>query len=153
MHRKPSMISAAFMGIAMLAMPALANGNQEQGASSAPRMSSASVSEANARIAAVQAHIDAYRTGNIDRFVATFTKDAVVRTDGFEAVGHEQIKALYALNFQPGAPAVKVHGSGVDGEAVIVSIGYVLEDGQEICCSTSYYEITNGKVSFLQSNM
>ena len=153
MHRKTGMISAAVIGIAMLTMPAIANGGQKQDAGSAPQLSSASVSEANARIAAVQAHIDAYRTGNIDRFVATFTKDAVVRTDGFEAVGHEQIKALYALNFQPGAPALKVYGSGVDGEAVIVSIGYVLEDGQEICCSNSYYEITNGKVSFLQSSM
>jgi len=137
----------------MLAAPAIAHGNQGQGSSAAPEMSPASVSETNARIAAVQAHIDAYRTGNIDRFVATFTKDAVVRTDGFEAVGHDQIKALYALNFEPGAPAIRVYGSGVDGEAIVVSIGYVLEDGQEICCSNSYYEITNGKVSFLQSNM
>lgn len=152
-QNKPRMITFIAFSMAMLGVPGAASGNQDQTASSASEMSPASVTEANARIAAVQANVDAYRTGNIDRFVATFTKDAVVRADGFEAVGHDQIKALYALNFEPGAPKVRIHGSGIDGEAVVVSIGYVLEDGQEICCSNSYYEITNGKVSFLQSDM
>lgn len=135
--------------LACFAMPASA---KEQSAP-APQMQPASVADANARIAVVQAHIDAYRSGNIDRFVATFAKDAVVRADGFVAVGHDQIKALYALNFEPGAPSIRVHDSGVAGDIVQVSVGYVFADGQEVCCSLSEYEVTNGKVSFLVSGM
>ena len=110
-----------------------------------------SVDELNAKLAVVQAHIDAYRSGDIDEFVETFSKDAVVRVDGFVAIGHDQIKALYALNFAPGAPTLRIYESGTHGELVQVSIGYIFADGQEICCSVSEYEVTHGKVSFLRT--
>ena len=60
---------------------------------------SALAEDANAQIAVIQAHMDAYRSGNIDRFVATFSKDAVVCANGYVAIGRDQIKVLYALNF------------------------------------------------------
>ena len=105
--------------------------------------------EARAKVAALQNHVDAYRSGDIDAFVATFSKDAVVRANGYVAVGREQIRALYALNFTPGAPTIRIHESGFSGENLYLRVGYVLEDGQEMCCSYSEFEITDGKVSFL----
>ena len=106
---------------------------------------------AEAKIAAIQAHVDAYRSGDLDRFVSTFTHDAIVRADGFVAIGRDQIRALYELNFVPGAPSIKVHDSGLSGENVYLTIGYVFEGGQEMCCSYSEYEVRDGKVSFLET--
>lgn len=99
----------------------------------------------------LQRHIDAYRSGDLDRFVATFAPDAVVRADGFVAIGHAQIRALYELNFVPGAPKIQVRDRGLNGERIYISVGYVFENGQEICCSYSEYEITNGRISFLEA--
>ncbi|MEE4208342.1 MAG: nuclear transport factor 2 family protein [Parvularcula sp.] len=103
------------------------------------------------RIDAIERHIDAYRSGDLDAFVDTFTPDAIVRADGFVAIGREQIKRLYELNFAPGAPALKVHGKGIEGDVVTVSHGYILADGQELCCAVSEYKIVDGRVSFIET--
>ena len=113
----------------------------------------ASLEQANARIAAVQAHLDAYRSGDLDRFVATFAPDAVVHSTGMVAVGHKQIRAFYALNFEAGAPRVQILDNGVDGDVIWMSAGYVFPNGDEMCCSLSEYQVRNGKISFLRSEM
>lgn len=114
-----------------------------------PASADAELAAAKAKMNAIQRHVDAYRTGDLDRFVATFTHDAVVRADGYVAMGREQIRAMYALNFAPGAPSLKVYDSGLAGENVFLSAGYVLDSGEEMCCSYSEYEVRDGKVSFL----
>lgn len=105
-----------------------------------------------ARFAAVQRHVDAYRSGDLDRFVATFTPDAEVRANGMIARGHNEIRALYALNFQPGAPGIRVTESGVSGNKVVLSVAYVQDTGEEVCCSLSEYEVRNGRISFLSAS-
>ncbi|MEE4199516.1 nuclear transport factor 2 family protein [Erythrobacter sp.] len=133
-------------GCAAFAMPA------SLGAQSATEASAVSApASEQERIAVVQQHIEAYRSGDIDRFVATFAPDAIVRADGFVAMGRDQIKRLYELNFEPGAPQLKVHRKGVDGDLVTVSHGYVLADGQELCCTVSEYRIVDGKVSLVET--
>ena len=108
--------------------------------------------QAAARIEAVQRHVDAYRSRNLDRFVATFTPDAEVYANGMVARGHEEIRALYRLNFTPGAPSIKVHESGLSGNFVYLSVGYVLSSGEEMCCSYSEYEVRDGKISYLAAS-
>lgn len=120
---------------------------------SAEEKTPASVEQANARIAAVQAHIDAYRSGDLDRFVATFAKDAEVHAMGMTAIGHRQIKEIYRMNFQPGSPSVQIYDNGIDGDMIWVSAGYVFPNGEEMCCSLSEYRVEGGKISFLRSNM
>lgn len=105
-----------------------------------------------ASVAGVQRHVDAYRSGDIDRFVATFTPDAEVYANGMVAKGHAQIRALYRLNFERGAPSIRIHDSGISGGLVFLSVGYVLASGEEICCSYSEYEVTDGKISYLASS-
>ena len=113
----------------------------------------------NERIAAVERQLAAYRAGDLDQFVASFTKDAIVRADGFVAIGHEQIRALYALNFEPGAPRIRVRETALENGKVVLTLAYISaagegageEAGEEWCCSTAEYEVTNGKVSFLRT--
>lgn len=105
-----------------------------------------------AKVAAVQRHVDAYRSGSLDRFVATFTPNAVVQANGMTARGHREIRALYALNFAPGAPAIRIAESGLTGTGVFLSVGYVFDNGEEMCCSYSEYEISDGKISALRSS-
>ena len=117
----------------------------------------------NERIAAVERQLAAYRAGDLDQFVASFTKDAIVRADGFVAIGHEQIRALYALNFEPGAPRIRVRETALENGKVVLTLAYIsgAEEGagegagegrgEEWCCSTAEYEVTNGKVSFLRT--
>lgn len=124
----------------------------EQVDNSAAAVDSAEEAEARARIAAVQAHVDAYRSGNLDRFVATFTPDAEVYANGMVAVGREQIRALYAANFAPGAPSIRIDDSGINGELVFLSVGYVFADGREMCCSLSEYEVSDGKIAYLATS-
>ncbi len=128
--------------------PAIA---QEQGTAPAPEAASQTAPDAQtlARISAVQNHVNAYRSRNMDRFIATFTPDAEVHANGLVAVGHDEIRAFYRLNFAPGAPTIRIDDSGVSGQYVFLSVGYVMLDGTEMCCSYSEYEITNGKVSYI----
>ena len=120
---------------------------------SAEEKTPASVEQANARIAAVQAHIDAYRSGDLDRFVATFAKDAEVHAMGMTAIGHRQIKEIYRMNFQPGSPGLQIYDNGIDGDMIWASAGYVFPNGEEMCCSLSEYRVEGGKISFLRSDM
>ena len=117
-----------------------------------PAALSESDAEIAARVEAVQRHVDAYRSGNLDRFVATFTPDAEVYANGLVARGRDEIRALYRLNFAPGAPRIKIHDSGVSGRFVYLSVGYVLPDGEEMCCSYSEYEVIDGKISYLAAS-
>ena len=133
-----------------LAMPTIAAA-QEPVQTGRAAQTSDSVDQA--KIEAIQRHVDAYRSGDLDRFVATFTHDAIVRADGFVAMGRPQIRAMYELNFLPGAPTLKVYDSGVKGDNVFLSLGYVFEGGQEMCCSYTEYQVTaDGKVSFLETS-
>ncbi|GMN02750.1 nuclear transport factor 2 family protein [Erythrobacter sp. MTPC3] len=102
-----------------------------------------------ASIRAVQAHVDAYRSGNLDRFVATFAPDAVVTANGMTAVGRAQIKQMYALNFGPGAPGIRIDDSGMSGGNVYLSVAYTFADGTEVCCSYSEYQVKGGKIASL----
>ena len=108
-------------------------------------------SEMQERFQVVERHMEAYRSGGLDRFVSTFAHDAIVRADGFVAIGHEQIRALYELNFVAGAPQIKVQDSTARDGKVVLRIAYVTGEGNEWCCSVSEYEITNGKVTFLRT--
>ncbi len=124
---------------------------QEQGSAAASDSAQQSAPDPQtlAKVAAVQDHVDAYRSRNMDRFIATFTPDAEVHANGLVAVGHDEIRALYRLNFAPDAPTIRIEDSGVSGEYVFLSVGYIMADGAEMCCSYSEYEITNGKVSYI----
>ena len=112
-----------------------------------------SEAEVTARMAAVQRHVDAYRSGNLDRFVATFTPDAEVYANGMVARGRSEIRALYSLNFAPDAPKLSIHDSGISGDFVYLSAGYILPGGEEVCCSYSEYEVRDGKISYISSSM
>ncbi|WP_185960168.1 nuclear transport factor 2 family protein [Erythrobacter insulae] len=99
---------------------------------------------------AVQAHVDAYRSGDLGRFLGTFAPDAIVNLNGVTvATGHQQISALYRVNFVQGAPAIRVDSSGMNGDLLFLSIAYIFPDGSEVCCSYSEYEVTNGKITRL----
>ena len=105
-----------------------------------------------ANLAVVEAHIAAYRSGNLDRFVATFAPNAEVYANGMEARGHKEIRALYALNFTKGAPKVRIEETEAANGMVYVTVGYVFSDGQEMCCSLSEYEVVNGKIVYLSAS-
>ncbi|MEL6877070.1 MAG: nuclear transport factor 2 family protein [Pseudomonadota bacterium] len=102
--------------------------------------------------AVVQAHVNAYRSGSLDAFVATFAKDATVTANGLTATGHAEIRKLYSLNFKPGAPKIKIVESGLSGPNVYINAAYVFKDGREMCCSYSEYTIKNGKITYLVSS-
>lgn len=102
--------------------------------------------------AVVQNHVDAYRSGNIDRFVATFAKDATVVANGISMTGHKDIKAFYALNFGKDAPEIQIVESGVVDGRIYMAVAYIFADGNELCCSYSEYTVEDGKITYLESN-
>ncbi|MCK0128771.1 nuclear transport factor 2 family protein [Erythrobacter sp. F6033] len=102
---------------------------------------------------AVQAHVDAYRARNLDRYVRTFAPNAVVTMNGVVlANGHEEIRALYRLNFTEDAPKIRIDDSGMTGDRVYLSVGYVFANGSEECCSYSEYTVSGGKITRLDTN-
>ncbi|MBV7264626.1 nuclear transport factor 2 family protein [Erythrobacter ani] len=100
----------------------------------------------------VQRHVEAYRSGDIDRFVAIFAKDATVVSNGIVVTGHKQIRASYAANFGPAAPSIDVVESGMVDDRVYLVIAFVFADGTKMCCSYSEYTVVNGKISHLEAN-
>lgn len=109
--------------------------------------------EIAARVAVVQGHIDAYRTGNLDRFMATFTPDAEVYADGYVARGQREIRAAYRMNFAPGAPKMRIENSGLAGQFVFITHALELSDGREVCCTYSEYEVRDGKISYVATSI
>lgn len=105
-----------------------------------------------AKAAVVQRHVDAYRARDLDRFIATFAPDAEVHANGLIAVGHDQIRAFYKLNFAPNAPRIVIKNSGMSGPYVYLAVAFITGDGEELCCSHSEYEVTDGRITFLTSS-
>lgn len=95
----------------------------------------------------VQRHVDTYRAGDLDGFMATFSDDAVVVANGMSAHGKAQIRAFYAANFAPGAPAIRIVSSSMLGQKLFLEIAYILPDGSEMCCSQSLYTVENGLIT------
>jgi hypothetical protein len=119
----------------------------------APQQVAAADQQTAARVAVVQRHVDAYRSGNLDRFMATFAPDAEVYGPGIAAVGREQIRASYRPNFAPGAPKIRVHSSEVAGDLVFLTIGYVSPSGEQLFCSYSEYGVAGDKIGYVASSM
>lgn len=103
------------------------------------------------KTATVQAHVDAYRSGDLDRFVATFSSDATVDAGGMIAKGHAEIREFYATNFADDdfRHTLRVVDSGMSEGRVYLSAAYTFSDGVERCCSYSEYEISDGKITHL----
>jgi len=97
--------------------------------------------------AAVQRHVDAYRSGDIDRFLATFTSDATVTVNGVTFAGRAEFKKAYALNFRPGAPKIEIVDSGMSGPNIYITSLFRRPDGSEICCAYEEYTVRDGKIA------
>ncbi|MEM9502195.1 MAG: nuclear transport factor 2 family protein [Pseudomonadota bacterium] len=100
-------------------------------------------------VSAVQRHVDAYRSGSLDRFVATFAPDATVTVSGVTASGRAEIRAFYASNFADNPHTIRVVDSGMGNGFVYVTAAYTFSDKIERCCSYSEYEVRGGKIASL----
>ncbi|MXO89765.1 nuclear transport factor 2 family protein [Pontixanthobacter aquaemixtae] len=105
------------------------------------------IAQQNASAVVVQAHVDAYRAGDIGAFMDTFADNAVLTYDGQRFVGKAQIRHAYSMNFQPGAPSIYIAASEMREGRLVLSEGYILADGTDICCSLSYFTVKNGKIT------
>ncbi|MEP2737274.1 MAG: nuclear transport factor 2 family protein [Erythrobacter sp.] len=112
-----------------------------------------SAQETAAHAAAVQRHINAYRARDLDAFTATFAPDAIVVANGIPARGRAQIRSFYAANFAPDAPTVRVNASYMSDDGgsrrLYMETAYILSDGQEMCCSQTFYTVKNGLITRL----
>ncbi|MEL6529498.1 MAG: nuclear transport factor 2 family protein [Pseudomonadota bacterium] len=99
----------------------------------------------------VQRNVDAYRAGDLDRFVATFAHDATVDFNGVQVTGQAQIHNIYRSNFAEGAPEIRIEESSMDGNRIFLKVAYVFADGSEACCSFSEYTIVQGKIVYLRA--
>ncbi len=99
----------------------------------------------------VQRHIDAYRSGDLNRFVATFAYDATIVVNGVEITGQSRIHAMYRKNFEEGAPKIRIVESSVEDGRIYLTVAYVFENGSEACCSYSEYTIVDGKIVYLHT--
>lgn len=106
-----------------------------------------------AAVEAVQAHIDMYRTWDLDAFVSTFTEDAVVMVDGKVVEGKPDIRAYYASAFADDPHKVQVIESGLKKGLVYITMSYTFKDGYERCCTYANYFVKDGKVAYLDVTM
>lgn len=116
---------------------------QAPAASDEQRRQEASAEDA----AAVQRHVDAYRSGDINRFLATFTSDATVTVNGVTFAGRAELKKAYALNFRPGSPKIEIIESGMSGPNIYITSLFRRSDGSEICCAYEEYTVHDGKIA------
>ena len=98
----------------------------------------------------VQAQVDAYRAGDLEAFVNTFSSDAVLIAEGARFVGKAQIRRVYSPNFASGAPSIYVAGSEMRDGRVVLSTGLNFADGTDVCCFISTYTVVGGKITKLE---
>ena len=106
-----------------------------------------------ARLAVVERHVEAYRSGNLDRFMATFAPNAEVYAHDMVAVGRDQIRSFYRANFTPSAPRTRQLSSEAAGEFVFVTVGFYSPAGQQLFCSFTEYGVTGDKISYVASSL
>lgn len=94
----------------------------------------------------VQRHVDAYRAGDLERFVATFAPDATVIVNGEEIRGHSRIYAFYRSAFADGANTIRITESDMRGDRIFLTVAYDFGDGAERCCSYHEFLVIDGKI-------
>ncbi|MEM6585721.1 MAG: nuclear transport factor 2 family protein [Pseudomonadota bacterium] len=104
-------------------------------------------------VAAVQNHIDVYRSWDLDAFVETFSEDAVITVDGDGATGRDEIRAFYRSNFADEPHTIRILESGVRKGLVYLTMSYTFKDGLERCCSYANYFVKDGKIAYLDVKM
>lgn len=95
---------------------------------------------------AVQRHIDAYRSGSLSQFIATFAPDAVVTLNGVSFQGHAALRESYAPNFTMNMPAPRVIESGWTGSQIYLWTISQLPDGSEIR-AYEVYTVSGGLIA------
>jgi len=133
------------MAIRSLAAMAMALALAAPASSQTAQLSDVDVANAQA----VQAHVDAYRSGSLERFVATFAEDATVMVGDMVATGHAEIRAFYASNFESNEHSIQIVESGIVEGRVVITASYHFNNGMEGCCSRSEYEVRDGKIAHL----
>lgn len=104
-------------------------------------------------VAAVQNHVDVYRSWDLEAFVDTFAEDAQIMVDGRSARGRAQIREFYRSNFEDVPHTIQIVESGIDKGLVYLTVAYRFEDGYERCCSYGEYYVKDGKIAFLSVTM
>ncbi|MDJ0642648.1 MAG: nuclear transport factor 2 family protein [Erythrobacter sp.] len=94
----------------------------------------------------VQRHVDAYRAGDLERFVATFAPDATVIVNGEEIKGHSRIHAFYRSSFEAGPNTIRITESSMEQDRIFLTIAYDFGDGTERCCSYHEFLVVDGKI-------
>ena len=113
-------------------------------------VSAQSPEEELAIIEAVQTHLNAYRSDNLESFVSTFSRDAVLEVGTEKASGHAEIRDFYASSFRGGLDhSIRIVDRAMQDGWVILTTSYIYNDGREACCSESYYFVENGRIAQL----
>lgn len=99
----------------------------------------------------VQRNVDAYRAGDLERFVSTFAHDATVVANGLEVTGQSRIHALYRKNFEEDGHKIRIVESSMENGRIYLTVAYVFADGSEACCSYSEYTVVDGKIVYLHT--
>ncbi len=94
----------------------------------------------------VQRNVDAYRAGDLERFVSTFAHDATVVVNGEEIQGHSRIHAFYRSSFADGPNTIRITESEMREGRILLTIAYDFGDGVERCCSYHEYVVVDGKI-------
>lgn len=95
-------------------------------------------------VAAVQSATEAYHARDRNRFMAHFAEDAVLEMEGLSFEGRAQIREVYAQNFVPEAPRVRIVDREAYADRVIDTVEYDF-NGQVWCRSVTAYFVQDGK--------
>lgn len=96
-------------------------------------------------VSVIASATSAYQARDKERFLAHFADNAVVEMDGLSFEGRSQIRQAYSLNFEPGAPRVRVVDREAYEDRVIDTVEYDI-NGQVWCCSVTAYFVQDGKI-------
>ena len=96
----------------------------------------------------IRTHNAAFAQRDLDAFVSAYNDNAVVIIDGQEmARGVDQIRALYAADFQRRNYDIEIRSFNEGDYFVSVEEAIKFRDGRTVCCSSAEYEFFNGKIS------
>ena len=101
----------------------------------------------NAAAKVVQRSLDAWRKGNFEGWLAQYSPNVVVATDGMTLVGKAEVRKVYKLVFDAKLKTPEIIESGWTGERIFVVQQEFGPNGGVIGTSYAEYEVKGGKIT------
>ncbi|MDJ0977100.1 MAG: nuclear transport factor 2 family protein [Erythrobacter sp.] len=109
--------------------------------------------EVQAAAKVIQGSLDAWRAGNFEGWIKSFSPDVLVVSDQMRIVGRKELRAIYRFLFDSGVPEPQILESGWTGQRVYVRQQEFIAKGTPSAITYAEYEVKDGLITAVYAQM